>query len=49
MDLICCVEGVLVYVIGMLLIMNSDGMKFGKSEGNVIWFDVEMCSFYWMY
>jgi tyrosyl-tRNA synthetase len=31
------------------LITNSDGTKFGKSEGNAIWLDAEMCSPYRMY
>lgn len=26
------------------LLTNSDGTKFGKSEGNAIWLDAEMCS-----
>ena len=31
------------------LITNSDGTKFGKSEGNAVWLDPEMCSPYRMY
>ncbi|UCR90226.1 tyrosine--tRNA ligase [Mycetocola spongiae] len=38
-----------VHAIGTPLITNSDGTKFGKSEGNAIWLDAEMCSPYAMY
>jgi hypothetical protein len=38
-----------VHAIGTPLITNSDGTKFGKSEGNAIWLDAEMCSPYRMY
>jgi tyrosyl-tRNA synthetase len=48
-DLIHRVEGVSVHAIGTPLITNSDGTKFGKSEGNAIWLDAEMCSPYAMY
>lgn len=48
-DLIHRVEGVSVHAIGTPLITNSDGTKFGKSEGNAIWLDPEMCSPYQMY
>ncbi len=48
-DLIHRVEGVLVHAIGTPLITNSDGTKFGKSEGNAIWLDPAMCSPYRMY
>ncbi|EIC09330.1 Tyrosyl-tRNA synthetase [Microbacterium laevaniformans OR221] len=48
-DLIHRVEGVSVHAIGTPLITNSDGTKFGKSEGNAIWLDAEMCSPYRMY
>ncbi|TQJ32438.1 tyrosine--tRNA ligase [Microbacterium sp. SLBN-146] len=48
-DLIHRVEGVHVHAIGTPLITNSDGTKFGKSEGNAIWLDPEMCSPYRMY
>ncbi|KQY97117.1 tyrosine--tRNA ligase [Microbacterium sp. MEC084] len=48
-DLIHKVEGVSVHAIGTPLITNSDGTKFGKSEGNAIWLDAEMCSPYAMY
>ncbi|MFB8147529.1 tyrosine--tRNA ligase [Microbacterium sp. NPDC056003] len=48
-DLIHRVEGVHVHAIGTPLITNSDGTKFGKSEGNAIWLDPAMCSPYRMY
>ena len=48
-DLIHRVEGVSVHAIGTPLITNSDGRKFGKSEGNAIWLDAAMCSPYRMY
>ncbi len=48
-DLIHRVEGAHVHAIGTPLITNSDGTKFGKSEGNAIWLDAAMCSPYRMY
>nr|WP_232304568.1 tyrosine--tRNA ligase [Microbacterium sp. XT11] len=48
-DLIHRVEGVSVHAIGTPLITNSDGTKFGKSEGNAVWLDADMCSPYRMY
>ncbi|MBO3663394.1 tyrosine--tRNA ligase [Microbacterium stercoris] len=48
-DLIHRVEQTSVHAIGTPLITNSDGTKFGKSEGNAIWLDAEMCSPYAMY
>ncbi|WP_460776508.1 tyrosine--tRNA ligase [Microbacterium sp. GXF7504] len=48
-DLIHKVEGASVHAIGTPLITNSDGTKFGKSEGNAIWLDADMCSPYRMY
>ncbi|WP_345801243.1 tyrosine--tRNA ligase [Microbacterium sp. AZCO] len=48
-DLIHYVEHAPVHAIGTPLITNSDGTKFGKSEGNAIWLDPEMCSPYRMY
>ncbi|MDQ1173394.1 tyrosyl-tRNA synthetase [Microbacterium testaceum] len=48
-DLVRKVEGVSVHAIGTPLITNSDGTKFGKSEGNAIWLDAEMCSPWTMY
>jgi len=48
-DLIRKVEGASAHAIGTPLITNSDGTKFGKSEGNAIWLDAEMCSPYRFY
>ena len=48
-DLIHRVEGASVHAIGTPLILNSDGTKFGKSEGNGIWLDAAMCSPYRWY
>ena len=48
-DLIRKVEGASAHAIGTPLITNSDGTKFGKSEGNAIWLDAEMCSTYAFY
>ncbi|QEO13259.1 tyrosine--tRNA ligase [Agromyces intestinalis] len=48
-DLIHRVEGASVHAIGTPLVTNSDGTKFGKSEGNAIWLDAEMCSPYRFY
>ncbi|GAA1801189.1 tyrosine--tRNA ligase [Agromyces neolithicus] len=48
-DLIHKVEGRHVHAIGTPLITNSDGTKFGKSEGNAIWLDPAMCSPYRFY
>ncbi len=48
-DLIHRVEGVGVHAIGTPLITNTDGTKFGKSEGNAVWLDADMCSPYRMY
>ncbi|RZS57688.1 tyrosyl-tRNA synthetase [Microcella putealis] len=48
-DLVHKAEGVSVHAIGTPLITNSDGTKFGKSEGNAIWLDAAMCSPYTMY
>lgn len=48
-DLIHRVEGSSVHLIATPLITNSDGKKFGKSEGNAIWLDVELTSPYAMY
>ncbi len=48
-DLIHRVEGESVHLIATPLITNSDGKKFGKSEGNAIWLDVELTSPYAMY
>ncbi|WP_127793195.1 tyrosine--tRNA ligase [Agromyces sp. LHK192] len=48
-DLIHRVEGRHAHAIGTPLITNSDGTKFGKSEGNAVWLDAEMCSPYRFY
>ncbi|WP_442916197.1 tyrosine--tRNA ligase [Leucobacter sp. M11] len=48
-DLIGRSEGASVHAIGTPLITNSDGTKFGKSEGNAIWLDPEMVSPYAFY
>ncbi|MEO7722561.1 MAG: tyrosine--tRNA ligase [Pseudolysinimonas sp.] len=48
-DLIHRAEGVSVHAIGTPLITNSDGSKFGKSEGNAIWLDEAMTSPYAFY
>lgn len=42
-------EGVSVHAIGTPLITNSDGTKFGKSEGNAVWLDPAMTSPYAFY
>jgi tyrosyl-tRNA synthetase len=48
-ELIRKVEGKHVHAIGTPLITNSDGTKFGKSEGNAVWLDPAMTSPYAMY
>lgn len=48
-DYIHRVEGVSVHAIGTPLITNSDGTKFGKSEGNAVWLDAGMTSPYAFY
>jgi tyrosyl-tRNA synthetase len=48
-DLIHKAEGVSVHAIGTPLITNSDGTKFGKSEGNAVWLDATMTSPYAFY
>jgi len=48
-DLIHKAEGASAHAIGTPLITNSDGTKFGKSEGNAIWLDPAMCSPYRFY
>lgn len=48
-DLIHRAEGVGVHAIGTPLITNSDGTKFGKSEGNAIWLDPAITSPYAFY
>ncbi|MGO1320170.1 MAG: tyrosine--tRNA ligase [Galactobacter sp.] len=48
-ELIRKVEGHHVHALGTPLITNSDGTKFGKSEGNAIWLDPELCTPYTFY
>ncbi|PPF16647.1 tyrosine--tRNA ligase [Rathayibacter sp. AY1A4] len=48
-DLIHRTEGASVHAIGTPLVMNSDGTKFGKSEGNAVWLDSELTSPYAFY
>lgn len=48
-DLIHRTEGVSVHAIGTPLVMNSDGTKFGKSEGNAVWLDPTLTSPYAFY
>ncbi|GGA74098.1 tyrosine--tRNA ligase [Pseudoclavibacter endophyticus] len=48
-DLIRRVEGAQVHALGSPLITNSDGTKFGKSEGNAIWIDASLTSPYAFY
>ena len=45
-DLVKRTEGASVHAIGTPLITNSDGRKFGKSEGNAIWLDLQLTSAY---
>jgi len=45
-DLVRKVEGAAVHAFGTPLITNSDGTKFGKSEGNAVWLDADMTSPY---
>ena len=48
-DLIHRAEGKSVHAIGTPLITNSDGTKFGKSEGNAVWLDASMTTPYAFY
>jgi tyrosyl-tRNA synthetase len=48
-DLIRRAEGGSVHAIGTPLITNSDGTKFGKSEGNAVWLDPSLTSPYAFY
>jgi tyrosyl-tRNA synthetase len=48
-DLIHKVEGKSVHILATPLITNSDGKKFGKSEGNAVWLDEEFTSPYAFY
>jgi tyrosyl-tRNA synthetase len=48
-DLIHKVLGKSVHLMATPLITNSDGKKFGKSEGNAVWLDEELTSTYAFY
>ena len=48
-DFIHKVEGKSVHLMATPLITNSDGKKFGKSEGNAVWLDAELTSPYAFY
>ncbi|PZF60573.1 tyrosine--tRNA ligase [Curtobacterium sp. MCBD17_013] len=48
-ELIRRTEGAVVHALGTPLITNSDGTKFGKSEGNAVWLDPEMTTPYAFY
>lgn len=48
-ELVRKVEGASVHAIGTPLITNSDGTKFGKSEGNAVWLNPELTSPYAFY
>ncbi|MDQ1554249.1 MAG: tyrosyl-tRNA synthetase [Microbacteriaceae bacterium] len=48
-DLIHRAEGASAHAIGTPLITNSDGTKFGKSEGNAVWLDPALTSPYAFY
>lgn len=48
-DLIHRVEGKSALILATPLITNSDGKKFGKSEGNAVWLDTEFTSTYAFY
>ena len=48
-DLIHKVEGKSAHILATPLITNSDGKKFGKSEGNAVWLDADLTSPYAFY
>ncbi len=48
-DLIHKVEGASAHILASPLITNSDGKKFGKSEGNAVWLDEDFTSSYAFY
>lgn len=48
-DLIHKADGGSAHAIGTPLVTNSDGTKFGKSEGNAVWLDDKLTSPYAMY
>jgi tyrosyl-tRNA synthetase len=48
-DLIHKADGGTAHAIGTPLVTNSDGTKFGKSEGNAVWLDPNLTSPYALY
>jgi len=48
-ELVRRAENTQVHALGTPLITNADGTKLGKSEGNAIWLDSELCSPYTFY
>ncbi|MBX3310130.1 MAG: tyrosine--tRNA ligase [Cryobacterium sp.] len=48
-ELIRKAEGATVHAIGTPLVTNTDGTKFGKSEGNAVWLDPALTSPYAFY
>lgn len=48
-ELFCCKVDKIGYVIIVLLIIDVIGKKFGKLEGNVVWFNFEKIFLYEMY
>lgn len=48
-DLIRKIEGKEAYAFTMPLILDANGNKFGKSEGNALWLDLEKTSSYELY
>jgi tyrosyl-tRNA synthetase len=48
-DLIHKADGGTAHAIGTPLVTNSDGTKFGKSEGNAVWLDPRLTSPYALY
>ena len=48
-DLVHKALGVTVHALGTPPITNSDGTKFGKTEGNAVWLDAELTSPYALY
>ncbi len=48
-ELVHKAENKKVHAIGTPLVTNSDGTKFGKSEGNAIWLNPEMCTPFQMF
>lgn len=48
-ELVRRAEGTQAHAMGTPLITNADGTKLGKSEGNAIWINAELCSPYAFY